>query len=545
MTGFRRESVRAIFVVTACALASTGRTQEASHASGGDAAESNAWLDVSTDVSCDELVSKPKRDLRHRTPAMIGDFYAGNPLSFHAHAALDRAFALASDLDAPLVLPDGNSTLSITEPGPVGLFTSTLANVQQIQTILRAGSPVPPATLVGTVGGNASMTTVLTISQLQTQLGSTADGYDIVALAVPPINYTSAVEAVFLTRNTLPAATIYASTASGALIQGGTDTLNGGEDFDAFYFYEYVIRFNTVLADATSGGVGRMKVSEGGTVLPQDRVFFRYNYLSGVGSPGSRSQLNRFVPGFERSFMSGLFSLELRAPFATDATTTSSLGPENAITNGEHTRFGNLSLYLKTLLLENESFALSGGLGMTLPTASDIEVDSTDGTPLLRVANESVRLQPFLGALYTPTDRWFIQSFLQIDTAANGNSVSINSAGSGLTEIGRLTDSTNLFFDIGLGAWIYHNDASRGLTGIIPMVELHQNTSFQEGDLLAAGPFQVTNSHGTSSLTNFSAGTTFEFGQQTKVTAAYLGPIGGGSDRQYHGGLQLFVSHGW
>ncbi len=85
----------------------------------------------------------------------------------------------------------------------------------------------------------------------------------------------------------------------GAILQGGTDSLNGGEDFDAFYFYDYVVRFDTVLADASSGGVGRTKISEGGTVLPQNRIYFRYNYLNGVGYSDNRTQLSRFVPGFE------------------------------------------------------------------------------------------------------------------------------------------------------------------------------------------------------------------------------------------------------
>lgn len=480
----------------------------------------------------------------NRTPAMIGDFYAGNPISFGANATLDRLFVFANDLDAPLVLPGGGSTLTITEPGPVGIYSSTLTSVQDIQALLRAAQPLPAATLVGTVIDNATLTTSQTIAQIQTALAATGAPFDIVLLAPPPGTYNSALNAAFTSRNGIQGVATYNGTNSGALLQGGVDSLNGGEDFDAFYFYDYVIRFNTVLADATSGGVGRMKIAEGGTILPQNRVFFRYNYLSGVGYSDSRASLNRFVPGFERAFGDGLFSFELRAPFATDARTMSTLNG-NSITNGEHTRFGNLTIYLKTLLIERSNFALIGGFGIALPTASNIKVNYADGSPLLNVDNQTVRLQPFLGALYAPSNDWFVQSFFQIDAGAGGNTVAINTTGAGLSNIGKLTDSSNLYFDLGIGRWLYRTNASRGLTGVIPMLELHHNVALEGGDVLAAGPFQVTNSLDTTSLTNFVAGNTFEFGQQTKLTTAYTGPIGGGRDRQNNGSLQVLLSHGF
>jgi hypothetical protein len=510
---------------------------------------STAFRSQVTEAVGTELGTKPRTSARsgkkhyYRTPAMIGDFYAGNPLRFSANATTDRLFVFANDLDAPLVLPGAGSTLLITEPGPVGIFASSLTNIQQVQALLRAAAPLPPATLAATVADNATMTTSLTIGQIQTLLASTAAGYDIVSLTAPPNTYDAAVEAVFLTRNAIPGSVVYNSSGSGALLQGGTDTLTGGEDFDAFYFYDYVVRFNTVLADATSGGVGRMKIAEGGSVLPQNRVFFRYNYLSGVNYTNSKVNLNRFVPGFERTFGDGLFSVELRAPFATDTSTTATLDG-SSFSNGMHTRFGNFTVYLKALLLEWDNFAMSGGLGIATPTADDVAVHYTDGTPLLRVYNESVCLQPFLGALYTPNRDMYYHSFFQVDTAANGNPVSINSAGTGLANAGKLTDSTNLYFDLGAGYWLYRSNASRGLTGIIPTVEIHQNSSLQSGDLISAGPFQISNTLGTTSLTNLVAGSTFQFGRATNLSTAYTFPLGGGLDRQYNGSLQVFLSHG-
>ncbi len=54
------------------------------------------------------------------------------------------------------------------------------------------------------------------------------------------------------------------------------------------------------------------------------------------------------------------------------------------------------------LLVEREKLAISGGLGVALPTAQDLHVQGQNGDPIMQVANQAVRLQPFLGALFTP-----------------------------------------------------------------------------------------------------------------------------------------------
>ena len=377
-----------------------------------------------------------------------------------------------------------------------------------------------------------------TISQIQSLLGSTGLAYDIIAVQPPPGSYNAGVQSVFQARNAIPGSTVYNSGASGALIQGGVDTLNGGEDFDAFYFYDYIVRFNTALADATSGGVGRMKIAENGAVLPTDRVFFRYSSVQGVAFSNGRHSLNRFVPGIEKTLFDGLTSLEVRAPFATDATTTSSFDG-SSFTNGYDTRFGNLTLYAKAILHQTERLAFTGGLGIALPTASDIRVNYANGNTLLRVQNDSMHLQPFLGMLYTPNTRFYAQGFVQYDATASGNRVAINAAGAGLQQAGRLTDPNHIYLDAGLGYWLYRGNGNSGLTGIVPTVEVHQTSSTQDGDVVAAGPFQVGNFSGSTSITSIAAGTTLEFGRQSQLTAGYATPIGGGVDRQYNGAFQV------
>ncbi len=478
-------------------------------------------------------------DIRRRTPAMLGGFYGGNSVGFRGDATIDRLVVVADDLDAPLPLPGAGSVLTITEAGPVGIFSTTVGSVQQLQGMFRAGTPIPAFNLQGTVADNATLTTLSTIANIQTQLAGTGVGYDIILLAPPPGSYNTAVNGVFQTRNGTAGTTVLNTGSSGAMIQGGIDTLNGGEDLDAFYFYDYIVRLNTSLADVSSGGVGRLKIADNGVVIPQDRVFFQYgnihNTKYSVGSPN----LNRFVPGFERTFMDRLLSVELRAPFATDAVTGYTV-TGNTITNGTITRFGNLGLNLKGLLVDDGQLAVSGGLGISLPTASDTRINYANGTELLNISSNSVHLQPFLGALYTPSRQLFLQAFIQYDIAANGNKVAINS-GTGLNSAGVLTDANHLLFDAAMGYWLYRNDRARGLTGIVPMLEVHQTVATSDGDIVSSGAFQVGNFNGNRSTTSLVAGSTFEFGTRTQLSAGFATSLGG--VRDFDGAFQVQLNH--
>jgi hypothetical protein len=93
-----------------------------------------------------------------RAPNMIGDYFGGYAAGGRGSFVLDRLTVVANDLDSPAVLPPAGSTLTITEPGPVGIFSSSLTNVQQLQQLLRAGSPVPAQTLAGTIADNGTLT---------------------------------------------------------------------------------------------------------------------------------------------------------------------------------------------------------------------------------------------------------------------------------------------------------------------------------------------------------------------------------------------------
>lgn len=113
------------------------------------------------DGECDSICSEVCSDRLAKLPSMFGDgfFLRSGPIM--GSQTLDRMMVIANDLDAPTPLPAG--TLSITEPGPVGVFDTSLGSIPEIQQLLRAGHPIPSATLIGQVTDNASLTTIDTV----------------------------------------------------------------------------------------------------------------------------------------------------------------------------------------------------------------------------------------------------------------------------------------------------------------------------------------------------------------------------------------------
>lgn len=504
-------------------------------------ADDNAALEavLCDSMGCDGLVSKSQsasRLVRHRVPAMLGDFFGGAPLAMRGGLVRDRLFVFADDLDAPAGPLNGAVPLSISEAGPVGIYETSLFSVQQAASILQASGTLPGVSLVGVINDNATLTTTQSIGQIQTQLAGTAGGYDVIALNAPPASYAGAVQNEFQSRVGDVGNVSYDSASSGALLQGGADTLNGGEDLDAYYFYDYTVRLDTSLANAASGGVGGIKLSEGGVILPQDRVFFRYSYFHNVDYGTPSQSLNRFTPGFEKAFAGGLFSVEMRLPFVADAATESVAGT-SGVTNQTDADFGNLMVYLKTLLWETDKYAFVAGLGLGMPTAADVQVQLADGTDLLRVENDAVQIQPFWGWLYVPSDRWFAQGFSQFSFSTGDNSVAVNQ-GNGLQHVGDIGDPSYYFSDLAVGCWAYRNDRCNGLTAVIPTLELHQAYSLDEGEYATTGNLQIGNFYDSTANIGGVMATTFEFNRDSQLTVGYSVPLN--NDDSFYDGAFRF-----
>jgi hypothetical protein len=296
-------------------------------------------------------------------------------------------------------------------------------------------------------------------------------------------------------------------------------------------------------ANPSSGGVvvGRQKTAENTSPIPRDRVFMNYSYFDNTPLFPGGVDVNRFTPGFEKTFLGGNASLEARFPFATTLDSDISVG---GFTDTSHLEFGNIYLALKGLLYQNNTTAFSAGLAMILPTGDDTRVNLFDGTPLVRVRNESVHLMPFLGGLYVPNDRFFAQGFVQFDFDANGNPVELNLFGNRLTRAGVANDATYMYLDGGLGYWLYRNPSGGSwLTGFAPTVELHYNRSLQSADVIQRGFYQVGSFEDQVQNLNGLIGATAVLGQNTTLTAAYVTGIGNRADQFFDG--EARVSLNW
>jgi hypothetical protein len=226
-----------------------------------------------------------------------------------------------------------------------------------------------------------------------------------------------------------------------------------------------------VAARAGSG----FKIADNESPCPQDRVFFSYNYfdrLSGAGgfTPGStvitntptvitsvvtpdavvtarNANVNRELFGFEKTFLGGNASIEVRVPiFQTSGDDT---------LNGED--FGDVTTVIKFALLQDPdcSHCLSLGLAVTAPTGPSIA--TVDGTI------HDVLLQPFVGGLWT-SGNWFFQGFSSLVVPTDSR------------------DVTLLFNDVALGYAFYHGGRDCWIRSVAPEVEVHVTTPLNHRD---------------------------------------------------------------
>ena len=295
------------------------------------------------------------------------------------------------------------------------------------------------------------------------------------------------------------------------------------------------------------GNVGLLKMASGGSPIPRDRVFFNYNYFEAVPLANT-SSVNQFVPGFEKTFMSGLMSVEARFPFAATLDTDININGSTSSSTGQ---FGDISVALKSIFSQSDNWLLSGGLQIVLPTAEDISYSVTDGAftrEFLRIENESVHLMPFLGASWLAGDGLFLQGFFQIDVDANGMPVLANSSpfGTGtMTEVGTLNGATMMYLDVSAGYWLVQEpaDSTSTLTAIMPLLELHLSRSLSDSESVNFSPLGSVGRDDNFQLLNTTFGMVFEFQHNTTVSVGYATAIPGGKDDDFEGEFRLHVSH--
>ncbi len=289
----------------------------------------------------------------------------------------------------------------------------------------------------------------------------------------------------------------------------------------------------------TGGGVGRIKLAENTSILPTDRVYFGYQFFDSTRLSPNGTDVNRFVPGFEKTFFGGRTSVEVRIPFASTLDSTQQAG---AI-GGTNTELGNITLFFKGLLYKSDDVAIGGGLTVTTPTADDF-VLRQGANELVRIKNQGSHLAPYLGLIYAP-GRFFSQTYLQYDVDATGRDVYLRNASNQFTRAGSLSDASVFFLSQSFGYWIYQNNCNSAfLTGIAPVFEIHYNQGLGNGDWVANDARIVGDTNDQFSIINLTAGSHFQFGQRSMLTLAAVMPVTDGArDRQFDFEFQILFNY--
>jgi hypothetical protein len=312
------------------------------------------------------------------------------------------------------------------------------------------------------------------------------------------------------------------------------------------------------------GGDRRMKLSENNSPFPTDRVFMNFNHFQNAVRDvnGREFSLQRYTFGAEKTFFEGRSSAELRLPFAYGLDASQEVGNPG---RNSATELGNLALIYKQTLLRNEQWAIAAGLALTFPTADQAVI--TGGDNMVRVANESYHLLPYLGVYYNPSERFWTLLFVQADFDTQGNRVTFSGPAfdeqmfpPDVPRGGVLQDQSVLFLDIAWGYWLYRDACpGRWISGIAPIVELHYSTAMQDGDIVfsprgdAVGSFTTYQSEGAFAgppsgsrrlnTLNLTGALRFELASRSLLTLAAVAPLRTGDDKPFD--AEVNVQYVW
>lgn len=377
-------------------------------------------------------------------------------------------------------------------------------------------------------------------------------------------------------------------------------------------------------------------VADDNSPLPRDRVGFRYNFFDNaqqVTGFGNASTLVNGVPtatarvrdydvhqytfNIEKTFLDRLASVELRVPFTTglssrlDLSAGNIVGPADAAGNfpvvatpqnslgREGTQFGNMSVILKGLLHQTSTLAVSGGLGIGIPTGDDTTVRITDYSGFvdrsdaniqrlrqIRINNEIWSLSPFLAVLYTPNDRVFTQGFVQFDFPLNTSSINysettprgtLNSIAAfesfggvrrfptletPFTARANIREQALMQLDWGTGFWLFRDPERTWITGIAPTLELHYTTTLQRSSIVTLPadtltqidpnnssnsiqeqPPRVGSLRNRVDILDMTVGSTFLLSDRATLATGLSFPLKRASDRTYDWEFQVQLNY--
>ena len=463
-------------------------------------------------------------------PPMIGSFSRG-PGSRSLMFPIDRLIVVPQN-NALGVLGAGNAPVTFSGAGPVNINRpGTVSTVGGLQTLYRQKNLLPSQNVVGTIADNATFTTTQSLDDVNAAFAATLQPYDVVGVQPPPGTYNTAVDVAFQAANTVNGRTVFDPTTSGVIRSGGTEPvapfnqpLAPGDMLDAFYAFDYVVNL-PIPSPSADGLLGRSSIGANTRAVPTDRLYFDYSRIKN-GVPFSRTEnFDRYTFGIEKTVGEGDFSVEFRVPFA--ASMDNLLILENG-QGASDIKTGNALVILKHELASNEQMMISGGLGISIPTGSDIEVDNAAGKPLIRLANEAAHMKPFLAMAFVPDQHFFMQSFIEYDLPAGRNGAEVNLDGMGLQQVGRFRDASHLLWDVSAGYWSEADDESM-IRRWAPVMEFHFDKGFSDGSQVRGNSYRLFDISQDREAANILAGVTLDLHEGRYFSFGYGTGVGGNS----------------
>jgi hypothetical protein len=311
-----------------------------------------------------------------------------------------------------------------------------------------------------------------------------------------------------------------------ALGQASSQVFPGNNYVGAIQPFAYT-SVPTITIAAPGSQLGRFKLSEQNSPLPRDRIFFDYSFFNNAYVAASPRDVQRFAPGFEKTFFDRLCSVEIRVPMGISLNSTQIDGSIDA----NKAEMGNLGIGLKGLLFNRGNLQIAAGLGVQTPTANNNILLRSNGSEAIRVVNQQVRILPYLASLQTRGD-WMWQNWISIDAAANGNDVYFNGQKAGV-----LQEQNYIYVDSSLSRWM-NRDFKKG-TGWALTGEVHYNGTLGTADSFSSNGFVAGTPGFQANIVNLTFGSTYVYGKTT-FTTAYGTPIT--QDRGFDGEFRLLVN---
>jgi hypothetical protein len=266
------------------------------------------------------------------------------------------------------------------------------------------------------------------------------------------------------------------------------------------------------------------KVSDNFSPVPQDRVFFNFNYWNNInyainrqiGSPITGLQIYRYQAGFEKTFFGGLASFGL-----SDSINTISARGSVPGLGGTSTAMGDLNFFSKLILFEhwedNRGYPafggfgfpaqvggrngglISAGLSLTMPTGPA----NFAGASYSKGFRDTV-IQPFMGYFYS-RGNFYLQGFEALIVPTTPN------------------DVTMLFNDIGIGYYLYRNPSFDSLiTAFAPIFEVHVNDPLNHRDWR-----NVDNPIAAADVVDLTLGSNIQIGRRAVLLLGAVTPVSG------------------